>query len=212
VTFDGIPPRAIEFYAQLEADNSKTFWTAHKEVYEQQVREPLEALADALQPEFGAIKLFRPYRDTRFAKDKSPYKTHQGAFGGPAVGVGYYLQLDADGLLAGGGFRSHGADQVARYRDAVDDDTTGTQLSAIVRTLRDNGFDVEGDPVKTRPRGVPADHPRLELMRFRSLMVFQRFGAPDWLATPAALGHVQDTWRKIAPLADWAATHVGAAA
>ncbi|WP_426565715.1 DUF2461 domain-containing protein [Angustibacter sp. McL0619] len=210
MTFDGFPARALEFYAQLEADNSKAFWTMHKTVYESQVREPLEALVDELEPEFGPIKLFRPYRDTRFSKDKSPYKTHQGAFGGPAVGVGYYVQLDSDGLLAGGGFRSHSADQVSRYREGVDDDTTGPQLVTLVDTLRGNGFDIEGDPVKTRPRGVPADHPRLELMRFRSLMVFQQFGDPDWLGTPSALDHVRDTWRQITPLADWVAEHIGA--
>jgi uncharacterized protein (TIGR02453 family) len=211
MSFDGIPARAIEFYAQLEADNSKAFWTDHKSVYESQVREPLEALTSELESEFGQIKLFRPYRDTRFAKDKSPYKTHQGAFGGPAVGVGYYLHLDADGLLAGGGFRSHSAEQVNRYRAAVDADTTGAQLTGIVDGLRRNGFDVEGDPVKTRPRGVPADHPRLELMRFRSLMVSRSYGAPDWLATPAALDEVRGTWRQVRPLADWAAEHVGPA-
>ncbi|GAA4360163.1 DUF2461 domain-containing protein [Angustibacter luteus] len=211
MTFDGISPAATEFYARLEADNSKAFWTAHKTVYESQVRAPLEALADALEDEFGAIKLFRPYRDTRFAQDKSPYKTHQGAFGGPTTGVGYYLQLDADGLLAGGGFRSHSAEQVARYRAAVDDDTTGAQLAALVDRLRADGFDIEGDQVKTRPRGVPADHPRLDLMRNRSLMVFHRYGTPDWLATPQALDHVQATWRQVRPLAEWSAEHVGAA-
>jgi uncharacterized protein (TIGR02453 family) len=211
VTFTGFGDGAVEFYDGLVADNSKAYWTDHREVYDEHVKAPMAALLADLEPEFGAGRIFRPYRDVRFSKDKSPYKTHQGAFGGPAVGVGYYLQLDADGLLAGGGFRSHSAEQVNRYRAAVDDDDSGRKLTAIVDSLRSSGFDVEGDPVKTRPRGVPADHQRLELMRFRSLMVFQRFGAPDWLATPAALDHVRDAWRQITPLADWTAEHVGAA-
>ena len=75
MTFTGIPVAALDFYEDLEADNSKSFWTAHKHIYEESVRTPLEALAAELEPEFGSPKLFRPYRDVRFAKDKTPYKT-----------------------------------------------------------------------------------------------------------------------------------------
>jgi uncharacterized protein (TIGR02453 family) len=200
--------RAFEFYAQLEADNSKTFWTANRDVYDQQVREPLAQLLDALRPEFGEAKLFRPYRDTRFSHDKTPYKTHQGAFTGQSSGIGYYLQLDADGVVAGGGFRSHSPDQVARYRRSVDDDVVGAQLDAIMRALRADGAQVRGDEVKTRPRGVPADHPRLDLMRCRSLMVSTRI-APEQAATPAVLDDVRSRWRALRPLADWAEQYVG---
>lgn len=68
--FDGIPLAALDFYEDLENDNSKSFWTKHKHVYEESVRAPLESLAAELAPEFGPAKLFRPYRDVRFAKDK----------------------------------------------------------------------------------------------------------------------------------------------
>ena len=61
-------------------DNTKSFWTAHKDVYDTAVKAPMAALVAALEPEFGKAKVFRPYRDVRFAKDKTPYKTHQGAF------------------------------------------------------------------------------------------------------------------------------------
>ena len=75
-------------------------------------------------------------------------------------------------------------------------------------TLRGSGFDVNGDELKTRPRGYPADHPRLDLLRCRSLMVSRRFGAPDWLADAAALERVRGTWREVRPLADWVTAHV----
>ena len=72
---------AFAFYEGLRADNSKTYWTANKSVYERAVREPMRALLDDLAPVFDAEPaLFRPYRDVRFSKDKSPYKTHQGGF------------------------------------------------------------------------------------------------------------------------------------
>ena len=78
MTFAGIPLRACEFYAGLEADNSRAYWTAHKATYERDVKGPLTALAELAAPEFGEPKLFRPHRDVRFSADKSPYKDHQG--------------------------------------------------------------------------------------------------------------------------------------
>jgi uncharacterized protein (TIGR02453 family) len=173
----------------------------------------MRALLARLEDEFGPAKLFRPNRDVRFSKDKAPYKTHQGALvpvGEDTVGVGFYVQVDAEGLLAGGGWRSHGTDQIARYRGAVDAAATGTELQRLVDRLGAAGFDIEGDRVATRPRGVPADHPRLELMRARSLMVLRRFGAPDWLGTPRAAEEVRGAWRAVRPLAQWVGTHVGA--
>lgn len=76
MTFRGWPEEALEFYEGLSADNSKTYWTAHKEVYETKVRAPMEELLAALEPEFGSGRIFRPYRDVRFSKDKTPYQTH----------------------------------------------------------------------------------------------------------------------------------------
>ena len=69
VTFRGWPSEALEFYEGLTADNSKTYWTAHKAVYESQVLAPMEALLVELEAEFGAGKIFRPYRDVRFSAD-----------------------------------------------------------------------------------------------------------------------------------------------
>jgi uncharacterized protein (DUF2461 family) len=71
----GFPEEALVFYEGLEADNTKAYWTDHKAVYERAVREPLDALLAELAPEFGTAKVFRPYRDVRFSKDKTPYKT-----------------------------------------------------------------------------------------------------------------------------------------
>ena len=208
-TFNGISDRAFEFFDELAANNSKAFWAEHKTVFEAEVRDPMQALVSALEPEFGEAHLFRPYRDVRFSKDKSPYKTHQGAFVGIEPGIGYYVQVDAEGLLAGGGFRHHATTQVERFRKAVDDRTTGAGLEAIVTGLRDAGFELAGEQLKTKPRGYDADHPRIDLLRFKSLMALKRFGAPDWLATPAAVDHVRDAWQRLVPLNEWVTLNVG---
>ena len=71
MTFEGFPVAAFDFYDDLEVDNTKSFWEARKAVYSEAVRAPMTALTAALEPEFGKAKIFRPYRDVRFAKDKS---------------------------------------------------------------------------------------------------------------------------------------------
>ena len=114
MTFSGFPDAGPAFYEGLEADNSKTYWLAHKAVYESAIREPMLALVDALEGEFGEARLFRPYRDVRFSADKSPYKTHQGAFTGADTAFGYYVQMSADGLALGGGFRATSTAVTAR--------------------------------------------------------------------------------------------------
>ncbi|RPI04214.1 MAG: DUF2461 family protein, partial [Actinobacteria bacterium] len=96
--FRGWPAEAITFYEGLEADNSKTFWTANKDVYESAVVAPFRALSDEVAESFGPLRLFRPYRDVRFSKDKSPYKTGQGAVTESEEGAIYYAALAAAGL------------------------------------------------------------------------------------------------------------------
>lgn len=207
----GFSIAAVDFYARLESNNSKDFWADNKAVYATEVRNPMRELLAALEPEFGPGTVFRPHRNLRFSKDKTPYKTHQGAFVGIHPGIGYYVQLDAAGLLAGGGFHVHGASQVDRYREAVDDDTAGSKLAHVVHGLRGKGFEIGGDQLKTKPRGYAADHPRLELLRYRELMAMRRFGVPDWLDSPQALEEVREVWRQVRPLSEWVAEHVGAA-
>jgi uncharacterized protein (TIGR02453 family) len=209
--FAGFTDDAFEFYAGLERDNTKAYWAAHKSTYDEKVREPMQALLAELSPEFGDYKLFRPYRDVRFSADKAPYKTAQGAIAGPALGIGFYVQVSADGLLAGGGYRAHSAEQVDRYRAAVAADATGEQLVSIVDELDRLGFEREGDRLKTRPRGIAADHPRVDLLRHKSLMELKAYGAPDWVGSRAALDEVRATWQALVPLSAWIASHVGAA-
>ncbi|MCP2327828.1 uncharacterized protein (TIGR02453 family) [Hamadaea flava] len=207
--FDGFPDEALIFYEGLLADNSKTYWTEHKDVYERAIKTPMLALIAELGDSWGEPKVFRPYRDVRFSADKSPYKTHQGAFCEILDGVGYYVQLDADGLTTGAGFHAHTREQTARYRAAVDSPATGPQLAKLVTSLVDNGFELSGDQVKTRPRGVAADHPRLALMRHESLVARRHHEPSPSLHTAAAAAVVRADWHALAPLVEWVATYVG---
>lgn len=209
MAFQGFPAEAFEFYEGLRADNTKTYWTAHRDTYERCVREPMAALLSALEPEFGAGHLFRPYRDLRYARDKSPYKTAQAALVPVDEGIGYYVQLDAEGVYVGGGFHHHSSDQVERYRAAVDADATGKQLQTIIADVTAAGFDVGGDRLRTRPRGYDPYHPRLDLLRHRSLTAGRRNAGEPWLETPEAAERIAQQWRAVKPLIEWLAAHVG---
>jgi uncharacterized protein (TIGR02453 family) len=206
VAFTGIPIAALDFYEDLEVDNSKAFWTAHKHVYDESVRAPLEALAAELESEFGAGKLFRPYRDVRFAKDKTPYKTQQGVWFQQSC---TYVAVSAPGLFVAAGYWQTGSDQVARLRRAVADDVAGPQLERALAAVRKAKFDIGGDRVSRVPSGYPKDHPRADLLLFKSLTAHHDFGAPPWLSTKRAKAEVVKAWRAMGPLTGWLETHVG---
>jgi uncharacterized protein (TIGR02453 family) len=208
MTFAGWPDEALEFYEGLEADNSKTYWTAHKVVYESAVLAPMTALLDELTAEFGPAKVFRPYRDVRFSKDKSPYKTAIGA----VIGAGY-VQLSAVGLAVGTGMYRMAPDQVERYRQAVAADPAGQDLEQVISAVEAGGVGVHGhDPLKSAPRGFPADHPRIGLLRNRGLTAWQEWPAGAWLGTPEPRERVTGFLRAAGPLTDWLAAHVGPSA
>lgn len=206
--FTGFPVAGLDFYEDLEDDNSKRFWTAHKPLYEELVRAPMLALLAALAPEFGPGKAFRPYRDLRYSADKTPYKTHQGGFVNRGQSTGLYVQVDASGVLTGGGCYDLSGARLHRYREAVDDDRTGGELAAVVDALTAAGYDIAGDRLATRPRGTPPDHPRLELLRHRGLYAARSHGAPPYVHEPTLAEHVAADWRAYAPLLDWMDRHV----
>ena len=139
VAFTGFPPAAFEFYDQLEADNTKVFWQANKATFDAAIKEPTAALCEELA-DIGPFHVFRPYNDVRFAKNRPPYKTHQGAYCESEGGSGYYFHIGADGLLAGVGYYSMAKDQLERFRAAIDDDTAGSEVERITAALVEEGL------------------------------------------------------------------------
>ena len=205
MSFQGWPEEALDFYEGLEADNSKAYWTAHKAIYEEKVRGPMAELLEELEPDFGETKIFRPYRDVRFSKDKSPYQTHIGAL----VGDGY-VHLSANGLAAGSGMHGMAPDQVDRYRRAVASDKTGEELERIISGIEQQEIAVHGhDVLKSAPRGYPADHPRIGLLRYKGLVTWKEWPVEPWLHAAAAKQHVAAFLAASQPLCAWLAANVG---
>ena len=180
MAFRGWPAEALEFYEGLLADNSKTYWAANKSTYDDTVRAPMVALLAELEPEFGPAKIYRPYRDVRFSKDKSPYKTQIAA----SFERGGYIRLSADGLGAGSGIYMFTSEQVQRWREAVADDKSGKALVKVLDVLTKQDIGVSShDPLARVPAGYAKDHPRAELLRYKTLTAHREFGSPDWLST-----------------------------
>jgi uncharacterized protein (TIGR02453 family) len=205
MAFKGWPDSALAFYEGLEADNSKAYWLDHKETFERDVKGPMDALLAELTNEFGETKLFRPYRDTRFSRDKSPYKTAIAA----RIGDGY-IQFSADGLFTGAGMYHMMPDQLARFRKAIDADKSGQSLERVVATVTKSGLDVHApEELKSAPKGYPKDHPRIELLRMKGLVAARSWEPAAWLATAAAKKRVVDALRATKPLRTWLETNVG---
>ncbi len=210
MSFDGFPATAFDWFAGLERDNSRAYFSAHRDVYERDVREPLEDLLAELAGDFGGdVTVFRQHRDVRFSKDKSPYKTRTyGVIRARAGASGFYAEVSRAGLYAGTGYYQLAPDQLERYRAAVLED--GGRLAGIVAALEDEGFELSGESLKTAPRGVPRDHEHARLLRHRALFGGRRLPpGRQGIGAGAARTHLATTWRSAGALNDWLDTHVG---
>jgi uncharacterized protein (TIGR02453 family) len=211
--FSGFPAATFAWFAGLEADNSKRYFTANRDTYDRAVRGALEVMLEDFADELGGrVRMFRQHRDIRFSADKSPYKTTTYGLiverpgGLPAL----YAQLSARGLFAGTGYHVLAADQLTRFRDAIVDDAAGPALERTMATADAAGIETYGEALKIAPRGYPRDHPRVRLLRHKSLIAGRRLDpGPRGIARDAALDHGRATWAACGPLNAWLDQHVG---
>jgi uncharacterized protein (TIGR02453 family) len=215
--FTGFPRVTFTWFAELEKDNSKAWFTAHRDTYDTAVRGELEALLEELADELGGrVKLFRQHRDTRFSGDKSPYKTTTyGVIADRPDGeASLYAQLSSGGLFAGTGYYQLAADQLARFREAILDDDAGPELERILDAVRAADLETWGEALKTAPRGFPRDHPRVTLLRHKMLIAGRRLEprGRSGLARDATLDFTRDTWAACTPMTAWLDEHVGVSA
>jgi uncharacterized protein (TIGR02453 family) len=211
--FEGFPSETFTWFGGLEADNTKAWFTAHRETYDRSVRGALEAMLEEMAGELGGeVKMFRQNRDVRFSADKSPYKTTTyGLIADRPAGLPtLYAQVSAGGLFAGSGYHVMASDQLARFREAVSDDAAGPALERAIAAAEGAGVETFGEALKTAPRGYPRDHPRATLLRHRALAAGRRLEPGSrGIAREAALGHARTTWAACAAMNAWLDQHVG---
>jgi len=212
--FQGFLPECFTFFSELEKNNSKEYWVANKATWDNCVRTPMKALLAELDAEFPSLRMFRPNRDLRFAKDNSPYKLWAGATSDTRAvgGTGYYLRVDASGLTVGCGAMLLAREQLQRFRASLDHDAGGRRFEDLTTELSAKALPVTSGaepPLKRTPPGFPGDHPRANYLRWKGAVVITEHKKEDWLHTPHVLDRVRGTWHGAQPLNEWIAANVG---
>lgn len=172
----------------------------------------MEALLASLPDRYQPFHVFRPYRDVRFSKDKSPYKTMHGAASETEGGASHGLFVSRAGLFVGAGMYQMARDQIERFRASVAADATGSSLQRIIDDLEGHRVRVysgHDDPLTTAPRGYPKDHPRIGLLRWKACIAAIEIGSASVLHSARVRHRILDMWEQSEPLMRWLEDNVG---
>jgi uncharacterized protein (TIGR02453 family) len=205
--FRGFPPEALVFLRELEANNDRDWFKANRTRYDEYLVAPATALGEDLS-DLGRPHLFRPWNDTRF-RPGPPIKEHLGLAIGHDGAAGFYVALSLDGLLVAAGLHAPAPDQVERLRQGVADGRTAGGLTRALTRVRDAGLELSEPDLVRAPRGYPADHPRLDLLRRRRLTVHRNHPLEPWLHDAGAGKRIRRDLDATAPLVAWLRKNVG---
>jgi uncharacterized protein (TIGR02453 family) len=200
------PPEAVTFLEDLHANNDRAWFKANRNRYDTLLVAPARALAESLS-QLGEPYFFRPYADTRFRKGP-PIKEQVAVALGPGA-AGYYFELSLEGLVLAAGLNRPAADQLERYRAAIDDDRAADAFEAAVATTADAGLQLPEPELKRPPRGYAADHPRVDRLRLKDIAAYRRDPLGPWLHEPECDERVRAGLEAGRPLVEWLAAHVG---
>ena len=215
-SFAGFPPDFFGFFAELAENNDRDWFNANKNRYYDSVVNPVSEFIVCMAPRLRKISphyvadpkphggsMFRIYRDTRFSKDKTPYKTHAGVqfrheAGKDAHAPGFYIHLAGDGLYFGGGVWLPANPQLNRIRDAIVDNARSWSRITKAKGLQGIGG-IRGEALKRPPRGFDAEHQHIEDLKRKSFYVMTEADARDALQ-PGFIEQVHEGFRRAAPL------------
>jgi uncharacterized protein (TIGR02453 family) len=222
--FPGFPPEGLKFFQDLARHNNRDWFQPRKPIFEEHVKQPMLELVEALNgamksfaPEYAtdpAKAIYRIYRDTRFSKDKTPYKDHIAASffrggTGPHKYGGYYVHVSHKEIAVGGGvympepevllaIRGHIASNHQDLRKILAAPAVGRLLGKL-----------QGDQLSRVPKGFPATHPAADLLRFKSLILYVNL-APELATTPQFFTEVLARFRAMKPFLDFLTAPAGA--
>ncbi|HWP81808.1 MAG TPA: DUF2461 domain-containing protein [Bacteroidota bacterium] len=187
--FEGFPKEGIRFLKRLKRNNNRPWFAKHKHEYETHVKLPMQSLIASMQPHFVNFapeyefhprkSLFRIYRDTRFSKDKTPYKTHVAAHAvlkGDKKGLGasgYYMHIEPGMVYAGAGIYMPESEQLKKIRRAIadrsDEFLSIVEAKPFTRLFRE--LETKDERLKRVPQGFSPDHPMAEWLRYKHYFV-----------------------------------------
>ena len=204
VSFTGFPVAALDFYDDLEMDNTKSFWEAHKRGLQGVGRGAMKALIAALEPEFGDGEGVpplprRPLRQGQDAVQDPPGRVRRGRARAPAG----TSRCRRAGVRTGAGFYAGEGAQIAADRTAVAEERRGAELEGILAGLAAEGYEISGEQLKTAPRGYDREHPRIDLLRHKQLFAGRDLGFEPVVHTGELLDLVRDDWRAYRPMVEW---------
>jgi uncharacterized protein (TIGR02453 family) len=201
------PPAALEFLRDLEANNDSDWFRANRKRYEADLLGPARELAESLS-HLGEPHFFRPHNNLRFHPGP-PLKEHLGVAIGYGASGGYYFELSLDGLVVAGGMYRPAADQLERFRAAIDDGRRAKGFERAVATAEAEGLSLAEPELKRAPRGYKTDHPRLGYLQLKRMTVSRRHPLKPWLHKRRCDELVRSELEAARPLVTWLAQTVG---
>ncbi len=211
----------MDFYTELAQNNSKTWFDTHKNDFEKYVMGPARDFVSEMGRSLAKISpkinadprvnrsIFRHYRDIRFSKDKTPYKTHLGIFfweGSRAKMEcsGYYFHLEPPTLFLAAGIHCFSPLLLGTYRDSVVNPEHGAELfKAIKQVSKLKGYSVGGTHYKKTPRGYDADNENAAMLLYNGLYVRTEVGIPSEFYSAQILDYCVARFKKMSPLHKW---------
>lgn len=220
MSFTGFGPDTTRFLLDLTTNNNREWFEANRERYETHLLEPAKAFVEAVGERLVELdpdvvvdprvngNIFRINRDTRFSKDKTPYKDHLAFrfWTGPdkkAETSSFFVRFFHDSWGIGVGVHEFSKPALLAYREAVDHDRSGQELAKIVRDLGKQKIEVGGEEYKRVPREYDADHPRIDLLRLKGLFAYQEGPLPESFASSAFAGECADRFERMRPVHTW---------
>jgi uncharacterized protein (TIGR02453 family) len=225
-SFAGFSRELLSFLAELEQNNHKAWFDRQRERYERLMLQPAKDFVAAMQPALATISpglravpriggsIMRIARDTRFSKDKAPYKTHldmmfwEGA-GASKESPSFFMRIGPRTLSIGAGLHGFTPAQLERYRQAVADEASGTALRDAIRAVSARGFELNEPHYKRVPQGFAADHPNGTLLRHRSLYAWRSDPVPEALFGPGAVEYCRQLFVALRPIQAWLVETLG---
>jgi len=219
--FNGFPHQTLQFFSELAINNNKPWFETHRDDYDSYVLEPSREFVIALGKQLRQLapgimadprvnkSIFRIYRDTRFSKDKTPYKTNLALWfpvndsGAKFDHPGYYFHLEPGNLMLGAGIHGFSKPILKAYRDAVVDPERGTSLAHAIGNMANKGYSIGEKTLKRTPRGYPPDHHLAELLLYSGLTTGIDLGVPKELNTADLIDYCFDHFKNMTPIVDW---------
>lgn len=192
------------FLTALEKNNTKEWFADHKEEFKQvetEVKKFYVAVMENLKvhDEIDKLKIFRIYRDIRFSLDKTPYKTHFGGSfsrAGARLRGGYYLHLKPNGSFIATGFWEPNNEDLFRIRKEFESDAGHFKEISNKKEFKEIWGELQGDELKTAPKGFDKDHPNIGLIRKKQFIFIRNFKDKEVLS-PSFIGQIDDSYKAI---------------